>query len=215
MNLAIDIGNSFSKVGVFDYERKVLVSSIPNLTLEYLSDLISEHDINRLIYSSVAGEKEAITRVSELSEIEVLNLNSRTNIPIKINYSTPDTLGPDRIAAIVAAYNKFRNTNVLVIDAGTAVTFDILTSMGIYEGGNISPGLSMRFKSLNVFTGKLPLVIPDNKYSIEYKGDKISIFISTVQEVLYLLVLRYTIPCVTLNRKSRRSASGRLPAWRH
>ncbi|HKL32104.1 MAG TPA: type III pantothenate kinase, partial [Tangfeifania sp.] len=79
-------------------------------------------------------------------------------LPIENLYQTKDTLGKDRIAAVVGAFDLYPNTNVLVIDAGTAITFDIINEQGQYLGGNISPGLEMRFKALNKFTGRLPLV---------------------------------------------------------
>ncbi len=78
-------------------------------------------------------------------------------LPFKIEYETPETLGPDRIAAVAGAFNMFPGKEVLIIDAGTALTFDFLSGQCL-QGGNISPGLTMRFKALNKFTDKLPLV---------------------------------------------------------
>jgi len=166
MNLAIDIGNSFSKAGVFDGNKKVYVGGAKSLTEEFVLDLVKEFRIKRIIYSSVAGENITLKSLSGSSNFSIQRISSSTRIPVKIKYSSPETLGTDRIAGIVAAYNKYDNNNVLVIDAGTAVTFDVLSAKGIYEGGNISPGLSMRFQSLNNYTSMLPLISPDNKYDI-------------------------------------------------
>ena len=166
MNLAIDIGNSSVKLGVFEGSTKKYINSINKLSAENLAKLVETYGITSIIYSSVAGGSKILTDFSSSSGLELMRLNQDTKIPVKIEYSTPETLGSDRIAGIVAAYNKYGNNNVLVIDAGTAVTFDILLSEGIYKGGNISPGLSMRFQALNNYTDRLPLVIPDNKYDI-------------------------------------------------
>jgi len=67
-------------------------------------------------------------------------------------------LGKDRVAAAAAATTIFPGENVLVIDAGTSITYDLITKNGTYLGGGISPGIMMRFKALNTFTGKLPLI---------------------------------------------------------
>lgn len=166
MNLAIDIGNSFSKVGVFKGNKKGYVGGERSLTREFMLATIEKHRISRIIYSSVAGENSILQSLSKSTGLSIQRLSSSTSIPIKNSYLSPETLGSDRIAGIVAAYNKYHNKNVLVIDAGTAVTFDVLTAKGIYKGGNISPGLSMRFRSLNDYTTLLPLISPDNKYDI-------------------------------------------------
>jgi type III pantothenate kinase len=87
-----------------------------------------------------------------------MELSALTNIPVTNFYKTPDTLGKDRLAGIVAAHSLYVKENVLVIDAGTCITYDLITTKGEYYGGSISPGLNMRFKALHTFTEKLPLV---------------------------------------------------------
>ena len=84
--------------------------------------------------------------------------------PFKIAYDTPETLGTDRIAGMAGAFSMFPLSDLLLIDAGTAITYDYL-SEGIYKGGNISPGLNMRFRALNKFTGKLPLLTFADNFS--------------------------------------------------
>ena len=82
---------------------------------------------------------------------------------MQIKYKTPETLGVDRIAASVGAKAIYKDTDLLVIDIGTCVTFDFINSKNEYLGGAIAPGFQMRFKALNYFTGKLPLVAFDKK----------------------------------------------------
>jgi type III pantothenate kinase len=91
-------------------------------------------------------------------------LTYRSRLPFKIEYQTPDTLGTDRIASAAGAFDLYPGKDILVIDAGTAITFDYLSD-NAFKGGNISPGIKMRFKALNKFTGKLPLVMPTGIYT--------------------------------------------------
>ena len=103
-------------------------------------------------------------QLSEFAETEVTYLNHLTPIPIRNLYSTPETLGTDRLASVTGAFyeamkhNNDEPTDVLVIDMGTAITYDIIDAAGNYLGGNISPGVAMRLKALHHFTEKLPLV---------------------------------------------------------
>lgn len=87
-----------------------------------------------------------------------IELNEKTPIPIQLTYRTPETLGRDRIAAVVGAYMRCPGRNLLVIDAGTAITYDFLSEKGEYFGGNISPGMTIRFKSLHKYTKRLPML---------------------------------------------------------
>ena len=95
-----------------------------------------------------------------------IDLNEYTNIPIKNLYDSKSTLGKDRLAAVIGANNFYPKSNVLVIDMGTAITFDFINKKDQYLGGSISPGLEMRFSALNHFTGKLPLLKKNEKFSL-------------------------------------------------
>jgi type III pantothenate kinase len=91
----------------------------------------------------------------------VIWLTSEIEVPVKNNYSTPHTLGMDRLAGVVGAFQLYPGTNCLVVDAGTTITCDFLDEEGHYQGGSITPGIDMRFKSLSEYTDKLPLVESD------------------------------------------------------
>lgn len=119
--------------------------------------------IRRGIMASVLPEDRELTeKLESMLDIFILP-GPDTPLPFKILYRSRDTLGPDRIAAMAGAHNKFPRSNVLVIDMGSAITYDLLSSEGKHQGGNISPGMSMRFRALNQFTGRLPLVEPTDK----------------------------------------------------
>jgi type III pantothenate kinase len=89
-------------------------------------------------------------------------LTELTPLPVKNHYQTPKSLGKDRIAAVTGAWSMFPGRNILVIDAGTCITYDFINQQGEYPGGGISPGIRMRFKAMHTFTGKLPLIEPED-----------------------------------------------------
>ena len=121
--------------------------------------LKDEHpQLNQAILSSVKPVDDEILQFLSESFDLFIELDHETELPIKNLYETPETLGKDRIAAAVGANEFFPNQNLLIIDAGTAITYDLVSEKNEFIGGNISPGLQMRFKALNQFTGKLPLV---------------------------------------------------------
>jgi len=160
MNLVADIGNSFTKIGIFDGEEMIHLEKVGIFTPDLASVLVSNYKIDAAIVSSVsAGYEDVMEIFGEFSQPLFL-LSASMPLPFRIGYDSPGTLGSDRIAGIAGAHNKFPDTNVLVVDAGTAVTYDLLLSNNNYPGGNISPGLYSRFRALNHFTGKLPLVEP-------------------------------------------------------
>ncbi len=159
MNLIIDIGNTASKCYIFSCgEILNKFTSKSGATIDY-SQIYSQYpNIQNIIISSVATRRLNIPSEIRNQLNTVIYLDDNTILPIKNNYETKSSLGKDRIAAVVGAYTIFPNRNVLVIDAGTAITFDFINKNAEYEGGNISPGLEMRFKALNKFTERLPLL---------------------------------------------------------
>ena len=159
MNLIVDVGNTFVKTAVFEgtkilaeykFEHKLFIIKIEEIFNFY-------PNISYAIVASVAKLPE--NNIKALSVFcKVHQLSSKSKVPFKNLYATPETLGVDRIALITAAYYEYKNKNVLVIDAGTCITYDFLDDDGTYQGGAISPGINMRFKALNTFTANLPLI---------------------------------------------------------
>ena len=161
MNLVIDIGNSRTKVGVFVDDKLTANAAIEKesdaTTLEIFLQPFNE--VQHIIKSSVGNDGIDIS--SLYPNIPILELTSQTPLPIGLSYDTPDTLGADRIAISVGANDRFRNENVLVVDVGTCITFDFINKENEYQGGSISPGKDLRFKALNNYTEKLPLIEAD------------------------------------------------------
>lgn len=136
---------------------------IDHLTVAHLQMLKDEHpQLNKAILSAVKAVDQEIIRFLSGNFEFFLELDDQTSLPIENIYETPETLGKDRLAAAVGANELFPDQNLLIIDAGTAITYDLVSEKNQFVGGNISPGLQMRFKALNQFTGKLPLVKYDD-----------------------------------------------------
>lgn len=158
--LVIDWGNTRIKSGVFD-DGKLLTSNVwEALEKENILDVATNHRVENVILSSVSRlPSEAVLDFLRKNFFFVY-LDHTTPLPITNAYQTPETLGKDRLAAAVGAWQNFPRQNSLVVDAGTCITLDVVEASGKYVGGNISPGLRMRMKAMHEFTANLPLVEP-------------------------------------------------------
>jgi len=157
MNLVLDLGNSYGKIAVCDRQKVVEAATYEKITSREISYFhIRYSGLKGAIISSVVNySREIIDYLNNLYQV-CIELDHATPIPLVNKYTTPETLGYDRIAAAVGAYTICPGKDVLVIDAGTAITYDIVTSGGEFLGGNISQGVDIRFKSLNKYTNRLP-----------------------------------------------------------
>lgn len=163
MNLVIDIGNTRTKFSVFNRGEILITVPVDKMLPGHIDVLKNEYpELKKVILCSVKDYSPELREALGNRFQVFMELNEKTPLPVKNCYETPETLGKDRIAAIVGAFDLYPATNILVIDAGTAITYDIIDENGKYLGGNISPGIDMRFKALNQFTGKLPLVKQQN-----------------------------------------------------
>ncbi len=171
MNLCIDQGNSRTKVALMTDEGKIanhfIYKHFSSADVDRLFDL---YDIRNSIISSVVDiEAATVNAISRRSEHFVL-FDHNTPVPITNSYDTPATLGLDRLAAAVGAKSLCPNENLLIIDAGSAITYDFVSAEGEYMGGNIAPGLKMRFTILQQMTKKLPMVDVDENELIPLFG---------------------------------------------
>jgi len=159
MNLCIDQGNSRTKVALMTDEGKIMkhliYKSFSSADVERLFDL---YDITDSIISSVVDIEAAVVNTLHRRSQHFVLFDHMTPVPIVNRYDTPQTLGQDRLAAAVGAKSLCPNENLLIIDAGSAITYDFVSAEGEYMGGNIAPGIKMRFTMLQRMTKKLPLV---------------------------------------------------------
>ncbi len=158
MNLTIDIGNSRIKWARFESREVVESGMTPESDVKSLQQLIEFYSSDSITISSVVSLD--CTFIEFCNHHNVLMVNSNTPISIVNNYSTPKTLGIDRLCAAIGARSLFPETDVLSIDIGTCIKYEYVSKAGIYEGGNIAPGLLMRFNALNNYTSKLPNLSP-------------------------------------------------------
>jgi type III pantothenate kinase len=159
--LILDLGNTLSKAALVESGQIKTVHSFE-----------SDESLMHWIKQQLAFSGGIIGSVKELpgklwdwakNQSGVFLLSALTPLPFKIAYKSPQTLGADRIALAAAAFERFPEKNVLVIDMGSCITYDLLTAQGVYLGGAISPGIRMRFKAMNAFTAKLPMAEPTDK----------------------------------------------------
>lgn len=159
MNLCIDQGNSRTKIALFKKDGRIVKNLLyKSFTSADVERLFSLYPITQSIVSSVANmEPAVINALNRLSKKFVL-FDHLTPLPIKNCYQTPETLGHDRIAAAVGAAHLCSGQNLLIVDAGSAVTYDFVSAEQGYLGGNIAPGIKMRLTVLHQMTKKLPQV---------------------------------------------------------
>ncbi|MCF8232301.1 MAG: type III pantothenate kinase [Bacteroidales bacterium] len=161
MNLVIDIGNTDTKIGVFQGDHLYYQSRYKKLDDRELAFFFQHYAISQTIVSNVSsGNKSFVDYFNKNQKDRVIFLNSSTPMPLKISYKTPETLGSDRLAAAVGAKHLYPAKPVLVIDVGSCITYDFVTAEGEYRGGAIAPGLNMRYQAMHQFTGNLPLLQP-------------------------------------------------------
>jgi type III pantothenate kinase len=199
MNLIIDQGNSSVKIAIFDCNKLLTVERNPRLTERLINDLFHRFAITHTILCSVIDIKASLKQLLEKKSLFFMELTHLSPIPLINEYETPETLGKDRLAAAVGAAFLQPESNRLIIDAGTAITFDVITDDNRYLGGNISPGAGIRFRALHDFTGKLPLVTETTPDFLLGKNTTDAILAGVMQGILqemqgYITLFRQKYP---------------------
>jgi len=164
MNVIYDLGNTFSKLAVYDGENRIFSIRTREHSCEKIMEKTSPFRLDKMIISSVKKHPDYIYDLMSVDIPFVHILTHQSKLPFRNEYETPETLGTDRIAVVAGAYTHFPGEEVLIIDAGTAITYDFLSGKK-YKGGNISPGLTMRFRALHKFTDRLPLESVSGDYT--------------------------------------------------
>jgi type III pantothenate kinase len=179
-NLVIDIGNSFIKTAVFEHDNLVKVEHYQNIEIQLLNDFIAGYNISRAIISSVKKERDSWEHdLADLLPVTYFSRDMAVNI--KNHYRTPQTLGVDRLVAVMGAHCLYPDTDNLVIDAGSCITYDYVDAGGNYYGGSISPGLNMRYRAMHNYTAALPLINADDGFKGQFGDDTQTAMQSGVQ----------------------------------
>jgi type III pantothenate kinase len=163
MNLVLDIGNTSAKAAIFDNDKIVGTKTFDEPLVCDIEFLLRNYPLTINCILSVVGKiDKSLYQYLNNTFPGLIELKGTTPLPFVNNYKSKETQGADRIATVAGATVVFPNADVLVIDAGTAIKFDFIDSSANYHGGNISPGIEMRFKALHTFTEKLPLLNKSN-----------------------------------------------------
>ena len=185
MNLIIDQGNTSVKIALFNGREILKMATFENSLTEAIKDYSLGLEFNNAIYSSVSKQNEELVNLLSGRVSKVVILNYKTPLPIEVEYATPQTLGTDRVAGAVGAREVTPLVPTLIIDAGTAITYDYITADGVYKGGNIAPGISMRLKALNYYTASLPLVEVSEQFSLLGYDTQSAILSGVMSGVVY------------------------------
>jgi type III pantothenate kinase len=186
MNLVIDAGNTLIKTAIYKSTDLIAIEVHAEWQAGVIANLISRFP--GLTSCMVCSTREIPAWLP--GEVRGLNINyfeltHELPLPIRIGYETPETLGKDRIAAAAGAASLFPGRNILAIDAGTALTIDLITGEGLFEGGNISPGMRMRFSSLHQQTYSLPEIEASGEVPLTGRNTREAILAGVVNGITY------------------------------
>ena len=157
MNLIIDIGNSRAKVVVMEVDTLIKEYVVEEFSASLFEEILAAYPaISRAIIASTRGDEEQTKAiVAEHCSKVMIFKPATTPIPLANHYHTPETLGADRLAAAVGAQAMYSDCDIMIVDFGTAITIDFVEG-GAFKGGNISPGVTTRFRALADYTARLP-----------------------------------------------------------
>lgn len=161
MNLVIDQGNSRCKLALFEQPGDpVRETTLQDLDAAALDAFLEGRRPDAAILSTVRQEDTTLLDAIRGRVGRFVRFDVNTPQPLRVAYGSPQTLGLDRLAVAVGAWSLKPGHDLFIIDAGTSVTFDLVTADGTYRGGNIAPGIRLRLEALHEKTGRLPLVEP-------------------------------------------------------
>ncbi len=180
MTLVIDIGNTLTKVAVFKQQELLFTSQYTTLNAALINQLLNDFDIHKAIISTVkAADEDWQAGLGKRIKVEKFHRGMQGRINNR--YATPQTLGLDRLAAVIGASHLYPESNTLIIDGGTCITYDYVDAGANYFGGSISPGLNMRYKALNYYTAGLPLIETDTNFTAGFGDSTVTAMQSGVQ----------------------------------
>ena len=189
MRLIIDQGNTRTKLYTATGDEIVELTACDNdATAEFVREHMSKATFEAAIYSSVRREYDKhLINIMSRKIPHIVCMGNTTHIPIGIEYRTPETLGHDRIAAAVGAWTQCPGRPLLVVDAGTAITYDLVSAQGKLMGGNIAAGIGMRLRALHEQTGRLPHVASDGEVPLVSYNTETAIRSGALQGAAYEL----------------------------
>ena len=177
MNLVVDVGNTATKCAIFENDQLRKKWSFSSKSPSQDLTSLNPKEVSAvLVANSGSLSEELKDELKRFSGVQILSANHK--LPFTSEYLTPKTLGLDRIAAMAGGLADFPGENLFIVDAGTCITFDVLSSKKVHLGGRISPGVKMRLKAMNTFTAQLPLVDSEQFTDIPWGNDTNSSLLS-------------------------------------
>ena len=166
VSLCVDLGNTNFKAAIFQSDRLVERYQFKEPdAIAKLQQLISLYGPQKSILASVVNHDEGIVNLLK-QHTDYLKLDLTTKLPFLNAYGSPETLGHDRIALVAGLSRQYPNDNSLAISIGTCITYNFLAKNNAFRGGAISPGVELRFRAMNEFTSKLPLISREGHLSM-------------------------------------------------
>lgn len=186
MNAVIDQGNSTCKIAFFGNDGEISeIFSEKTLNVAFLKKVMDRYRPDACILSSVTFTSPDVIDFLNNTIPYFCILDSSTPIPIANAYDSPETLGSDRIAAAVGAWFLQPGKPILIVDMGTAITYDFIRADGTFMGGNITPGINLRLKALHEFTGRLPEIEAKKEFEDFGTDTESAIRAGVMQGILY------------------------------
>ena len=186
MNLVIDAGNTLVKTAVYDGADLIIAETHPGWSAEAIVSTLNRFpEIRSSLICSTREVPAWLPEMIRRKNIPFHELTHMLPLPVTLAYETPETLGNDRIAAAAGAAARFPGRNVVAIDAGTALTIDLISEKGVFVGGNISPGMRMRFSALHQQTYSLPEIEPSETVPLIGKNTHDAILAGVVNGLIY------------------------------
>tara|TARA_B100000579_G_scaffold254975_1_gene209911 strand:+ start:304 stop:1026 length:723 start_codon:yes stop_codon:yes gene_type:complete len=183
MNLVFDAGNTNLKMGIFDTNDLIYFEHLNNFSSSYFQEVVLKYkSIKSVCVSNNANFLSELPRLCREFDIKYLNISHLTNLPITIDYLSPQSLGNDRIA-LASGSTKIKGDK-LIIDFGTCITYDVVLDNN-FIGGQISPGFYVRLSSLNHYTSKLPKINLEDVDNIIGKNTNECMLIGVIDSVLF------------------------------
>ncbi len=186
MNLIVDIGNTLAKLYLFE-EGEIVARCRASNFEDALSEILVHGKPEGCAVATVAEKFEEMEERLRRLGIPSLNVSGTTPTPLKMAYHTAETLGADRIAAAAGAWSLMPENDLLIVDAGTCITYDFVSKSGEYRGGNIALGIAARLAALQKQTERLPLIEKDGDTPLSGYNTETAIRSGVVRGVKYEL----------------------------
>ncbi len=163
--ICFDFGNTRLKAALFHEKEFIQEIILPNAHLETIEQIIRQFQPSKSILSSVILHPPEIETLLG-SSTQFHQLNHTSKLPITTPVGKPETIGADRLALVSASVHLFPNQHNLAIALGSCITYNFVNNRHEFLGGSISPGMSMRFRSMNEFTALLPIIKPEHDFPL-------------------------------------------------